>query len=340
MKQSARYVLVILIGFFVFWFICPGSYAQEKVTTLKFSNFFPATNRVSILMDQWCKEVDKRTNGRVKVTQFPGGTLTPPAQTYDGVVKGIADIGLSYASYTLGRFPLTEVIDLPLGFKTGYVGAKLVNEYYKKFKPKEFDEVKVLFFYASPPHMFFTKKSVNNLEDLKGLKIRSTGTSAKVVQALGGVPVAMPMSESYDSLSRGIAEGIVCPYEPMQGFKLAEVVSSCTPFGSAYSQAAFIVMNKEKWNGLPPDLQKIIEDIDVEWIDRKGRLWDELEKEGKEVFIQRGGKIIVLSKEEDLRWAKLLRPILDEYLKNMKAKGLPGEEALKFCTEYLKTHEK
>jgi TRAP-type C4-dicarboxylate transport system substrate-binding protein len=340
MKQSVRNVLVILIGLFLFWFICPGSYAQEKVITLKLSNFFPATNRISILMDQWCKEVDKRTNGRVKVTQFPGGTLTPPAQTYDGVVRGIADIGLSFASYTMGRFPLTEVIDLPLGYKTGYVGAKLANEYYKKFKPKEFDEVKVLFFHTSPPHTLFTKKAINNLEDLKGLKIRSTGTSAKVVQALGGAPVAMPMSESYDSLSRGIAEGIVCPFEPMKGFKLAEVVSSCTLYGSAFEQAAYVVMNKEKWNGLPPDIQKIIEKINKEWVENLGRLWDELNKEGKEVFIQRGGKIIVLSKEEDARWAKLLRPILDEYLKNMKAKGLPGEEALKFCTEYLKTHEK
>jgi TRAP-type C4-dicarboxylate transport system substrate-binding protein len=340
MRKSVCNVWVILIGLSIFCSGAPESYAQERVTTLKFSNFFPATNRISILMDEWCKEVDQRTNGKVKVTQFPGGTLTPPAQTYDGVARGIADIGLSFASYTMGRFPLTEVIDLPLGYKSGYVGAKLVNEYYKKFKPKEFDEVKVLFFHTSPPHTLFTKKAVKNLEDLKGLKIRSTGTSAKVVQALGGAPVAMPMSESYDSLSRGIAEGIVCPFEPMKGFKLAEVVNSCTQYGSAFAQAAYVVMNKEKWNALPPDIQKIIEKINLEWIEKLGKLWDELNKEGKEVFIQRGGKIIMLSKEEDARWAKLLRPILDEYVKNMKAKGLPGEEALKFCVEYLKTHEK
>ena len=340
MKKLAGKILVLFISFFIFWFTCPGSDAQEKVIMLNLSNMYPPENKNSIIMDQWCKEVDKRTSGRVKVTQFPGGTLTPPAQTYDGVAKGIADIGASFASYTKGRFPLTEVIDLPLGYRSGYVGTKMANEYYKKFKPKEFDEVKVLFLNTSPPHMLFAKKTVNNLEDVRGLKIRSTGTSAKVVQALGGTPVAMPMSDAYDSLSRGIAEGIVCPYEPMKGWKLAEVVSSCTEYGAAYVNTAFVVMNKNKWNALPADIQKMIEEINAEWVEKQGRLWDEINKEGKEVFIQRGGKVIVLSKEENTRWADRLRPILDEYVKEMKSKGLPSDEALRFCIDYLKTHQK
>ena len=332
--------MVLGFLFFSLWFACLPNYAQEKAITLNLSNMYPPDNRNSILMDQWCKEVDKRTGGRVKVTQFPGGTLTPPAQTYAGVIKGVADIGASFASYTKGRFPLTEVVDLPLGFKSGYVGTKMGNEYYKKFKPKEFDEVKVLFFNTSPPHMLFAKKAVNNLEDLKGLKIRSTGTSALVVQALGGAPVAMPMGEAYDSLSKGVVQGIVCPYEPMKGWKLAEVVSSCTQYDSAYANTAYVVMNKSKWNALPADIQKIIEEINEEWVEKQGRLWDELNGEGREVFIQRGGKIIMLSKEENTRWADRLRPILDNYVKEMKSKGLPGDEALRFCIEYLKTHQK
>jgi TRAP-type C4-dicarboxylate transport system substrate-binding protein len=232
------------------------------------------------------------------------------------------------------------VLDLPLGYKSGYVGAKLANEYHKKFKPKEFDEVKVLFLTTSPPHMLFAKKPVNNLDDLKGLKIRSTGTSAKVVQALGGAPVAMPMSEAYDALSKGVVQGIIGPYEPMKGFKLAEVVSDSTEYGSAYLNTNYVVMNKDKWNGLPADIQKIIGGIDEEWIEKMGRLWDELDKEGKEVFIQKGGKVIMLSKEENARWSERLRPILDDYVKDMKSKGLPGDEALKFCVDFLKTHQK
>jgi TRAP-type C4-dicarboxylate transport system substrate-binding protein len=338
--KGMAWLVVIAFVFVMLGLVSPPIYAQEKVVTLNLSNFFPPENKISVAMDQWCKEVEKRTNGRVKVTQFAGGTLTPPGQTYAGVIKGVADLGLSFFSYTMGRFPLTEVLDLPLGYKSGYVGAKLANEYYKKFKPKELDEVKVLFLTTSPPHMLFAKKPVKNLEDLKGLKIRSTGTSAKVVQALGGAPVAMPMSEAYDALSKGVVQGIIGPYEPMKGFKLAEVVSDSTEYGTAYVGSNYVVMNKNKWNGLPVDIQKIIEKIDEEWIEKMGRLWDELDKEGKDVFLRKGGKAVVLSKEENARWGERLRPILDDYVKDMKSKGLPGDEALKFCVDFLKTHQK
>jgi len=216
----------------------------------------------------------------------------------------------------------------------------MVNEYYKKFKPKEFDDVKVLYLYTTQPHKLFTKKPVHNLEDLKGLKIRTTGTTAPITKALGGIPVAMPITEAYDSLSKGVVQGIAITYEPMKGWKLAEVVNYCTEYSSAYTHAYFVVMNKDKWNGLPVDIQKIIEKINEEWVENFGPLWDDLENEGKEVFIQKGGKIITLSKEEDTRWKDRLRPLLDEYVKDMKSKGLPGEEALKFCIEYLKTHQK
>jgi TRAP-type C4-dicarboxylate transport system substrate-binding protein len=334
------WMMVVVVGFVYLGFACPPINAQEKVITLNFSNMFPPDNRITIAIDQWCKDVEKRTNGRVKVTQFTGSTLTPPAQTYAGIIKGIADIGLSFGSYTKGRFPLSEVIDLPLGYRSGYVGAKLANEYYKKFKPKEFDEVKVLFFTTSPPHMLFAKKPISNLEDLKGLKIRSTGTSAQVVQALGAAPVSMPMGEAYDALSKGVVQGIIGPYEPMKGWKLAEVVNHSIEYGTAYVNANYIAMNKDKWNGLPPDIQKIIEGMSDEWIEKMGKLWDDADREGKDVFLQKGGKVVVLSKEENARWAERLRPILDDYVKETKSKGLPGEEALKFCLDYLKAQQK
>ena len=150
---------------------------------LKYTNFFPAPHANSIIADQWCKEGGERTNGRVKITYFPGATLTPANQTYDSVVKGIADIGLSVQAYTRGKFPLTEVIDLPLAYNSGYVATKMVNEVYKKFQPKEYDETQVMYLHAHGPGILHTKKPVYKLEDLKGLKIRSTGLSAKVVQS-------------------------------------------------------------------------------------------------------------------------------------------------------------
>jgi len=100
----------------------------------------------------------------------------------------------------------------------------------------------------------------------------------------------------------------------------------------------YVVMNKSKWNSLPPDIQRIIESINDEWIERQGKTWDEIDASGKVFLLKRGNKIIVLSKEESERWAKAVRPLLDEYVTNAKAKGLPGEEALKFCLDYLKTH--
>ncbi len=332
-------MVFLSVALLLVWAWLLPSPVQAQVS-LKLANFFPPDQKISVAMDQWCKEVEKRTNGRVKVTQFAGGTLTPATQTYISVTRGVADIGLSFCSYTMGRFPLFEVIDLPLGYKSGYWGTKLANEFYRKFKPKEFDDVKVLFFTTSPPHMLFAKKPIRNLQDMKGLKIRSTGTSAKVVQALGGAPVAMPMSEAYDALSKGVAQGVICPYEAMRGFRLAEVVENSAEYGSAYVNANYVVMNKDKWNALSPADQKTIEAINNEWIEKMGKLWDDLDKDGKNYFVQKGGKVTVLSKEENAQWSAKLRPILDEYVKAMKAKNLPGDEALKFCQDYLRANQK
>ncbi len=315
--------------------------AQDKVVALKYSNFFPAPHANSVIADQWCKEVEKRTNGRVKVAYYPGATLTPATQTYDSVVKGIADIGLSCQAYTRGKFPLTEVIDLPLAYKSGYVATEMINEFYKKFQPKEYDETQVMYLHAHGPGILHTKKPVNRLEDVKGLKIRSTGLSAKVTQALGGAPVGMPMTESYDALSKGVADGILCPDEALKGFRLAEVTAYTTEsYGSAYSTAFFVVMNKTKWNALPKDIQAVIQKINEEWIEKQGKIWDDIDKEGKTFAIQQGMKYIPLSAGENARWAKAVLPILDEFVAAAKAKGLPGEEALKFCLDYLKANQK
>jgi TRAP-type C4-dicarboxylate transport system substrate-binding protein len=314
--------------------------AQTKPIELTYSIFFPAPHKNTVLATQWGEEIAKRTNGRVKVTMFPGGTLTPAAQCYDGVVKGLSDVGMSVLGYTAGKFPLTEVIDLPLGYKSGLAATKLINAYYRKFQPKEFNDVQVMYFHAHGPGILHTKKAVEKLEDLKGMKIVCHGLSAKVVGSLGGTPVAMPMPDRYDALQKGVAEGAVHPIEANKGWKMGEVVNFTTLcYGSAYSTGFFVVMNKDKWKSLPPDVQKIIEEINQEWIEKTGKGWDEIDKEGTDVTLARGNKIIPLSDAENARWAKAVRPILDEYVAKTKEKGLPGEEALKFCLEELKKYQ-
>jgi TRAP-type transport system periplasmic protein len=311
--------------------------AQTKPIELTYSIFFPAPHRNTVLADAWAKEIGQRTQGRVKITIFPGGTLTPPDKCYDGVVKGISDIGMSVMGYTRGRFPLTEVIDLPLGYPSGLAATRLINRYFQKFQPREFDEVKILYFHAHGPGILHTKKPVEKLEDLKGMRIRSTGLSSKVVSALGGVPVAMPMGETYDALKRGMVDGSMAPPESLEGWKWGEVVKYTTlSYGAAYSTGFFVAMNKQKWNGLPEEIRKTVEEVNAEWIDKTGRAWDEIEKSGIEFTQKLGNRIISLSAEEQKRWAEAVQPILQDYVNAMKPKGLPGEEALAFCRETLK----
>jgi TRAP-type transport system periplasmic protein len=333
MKKSKLVSLTVLF-LVALSFIVSSAFAQIK---LNYSIFFPAPHKNSVLAKEWGEEVAKRTNGKVQVTMFYGGTLTPADKCYDGVVKGISDIGMSVPSYTMGKFPLSEVVDLPLGSKTAAIATRLVNDYYNKFKPKEFDEVKILYFHAHGPAFIHTKTPVSKLEDLKGMKIRGTGTTTKVVAGLGATPVAMPMGDSYDAISRGVVEGIVCPMEALQGWKLGEVIKSTTQaYSASYNMLFFVAMNKAKWNALPSDIQKTIEQINEEWIEKHGKGWDEIDKGGTEFTLKLGNKIIPVSAEENAKWAKALQPMFDEYVREKKAKGLPAEDALKFVRERLK----
>lgn len=335
-RLSFAMVFGVATAFFITLMCC--STGHTKTVELTYSIFFPATHAHTILATEWAKEIEKRTKGAVKITMFPGATLTPAAQCYDGVVKGISDIGMSVLSYTKGRFPLTEVIDLPLGYKSGIQATRLANAFYEKFKPKELDDVKIMYLHAHGPGILHTtKKPVEKLEDLKGMKIRCTGTSTKVAAALGATAVAMPQTETYDALQKGVAEGLLSPIETLKGWRFAEVVKYTTEnFGSAYTIAFFVAMNKKKWESLPKDVQNVIEQINKEWIEKTGQTWDQADKIGKEYTLSKGNKVLSLSKDEDELWAKKVHPLLDDYVAAMKDKGLPGDQALAFCLEWLK----
>jgi len=336
MKHWKLVALVLCLS--IIGFASSPALAQIK---LNYSIFFAAPHKNAVLSTEWAKEIEKRTNGKVQITMFYGGTLTPGDKCYDGVVKGISDIGFSVLAYTRGKFPLTEAQDLPLGMKTGLVATKVINDYYKKFKPKEFDEVKVMYLHGHGPGIIHSKKEITKLEDLKGMKIRCTGMAAKIAGALGATPVAMPMGETYDALSRGVVEASMAPQEALQGWKWGEIVKfTIEDWGASYSSGMFVVMNKDKWNSLPPDVQKIIEQVNEEYIEKQGKTWDEIEKAGRDYTIKLGNKIISLSPDENLRWEKAVKPLLDEYKKNMKDKGLPGDEVLSFYLQTIYKYQK
>jgi TRAP-type transport system periplasmic protein len=342
MKMSSVSKVLVLAMFLSLLVIPIQGQAQDKVITLKVANWFPIAHKQSPLLESWCKEVEKRTNGRVKVNYYPGGTLVPAVQAYDATTKGISDVGNHVLGYTVGRFPLTEVLDLPLGYPNNTVPTKLANAFYAKFKPKEFNDVKILWFHAQAPGIIHTKtKPINKLEDLKGMKMRTYGSNAKLMSLLGGTPVAMPMTDVYDALSRGVAEGLMCAYEATEGFRFGDQLKYSTEnFATSYTAVFVIVMNKDKWNSLPPDIQKIIDNLSPEYIEKYATMWDDIEKSGKAYLVKRGNKIISLSKEEEAKWVAKAQPIFDDYVKRMKEKGLPGDEALKFAVDYLKPFRK
>jgi TRAP-type C4-dicarboxylate transport system substrate-binding protein len=331
-------LLALLAGTVLALALFPAGAAAAPVE-LNYAIFFPATHGHTLLATEWAKEVEKRTNGAVKVNIFAGATLMPADQTYDGVVKGIADIGMSVLSYSKGRFPLTEVLDLPLGYTSGLQATRLANAYYRKFQPKELADVRIMYLMAHGPGILHTKKPVEKLEDLAGMKIRGTGTSARIVAALGATPVAMPQNEAYDALQKGVVEGLVSPIETLKGWKYAEVVKYTTrDLGASYSVGFFVAMNRAKWDALPQEAQAAIAAVNAEWVDKVGKAWDDFDKAGTEFALSKGVKIIELPKAEDARWAELVKPMLGDYVAAAKGKGLPGEEALAFVLDWLKAN--
>jgi TRAP-type C4-dicarboxylate transport system substrate-binding protein len=317
--------------------------AQEKTVLLKVTNFLPPGHMASLAFDQWGKDLEKATNGKVKVRIYHAATLAPAVQQYDAVVKGIADVGNHVLGYTMNRFPLSEVLDLPLGFPSAAVVAKMYQDYYTKMKPKEFDDIKVLWFHGQGPGYVNTRnKPVEKMEDLKGMKMRCYGGNARFLQALGGTPVAMPMGEVYDALSRGMVDGILSSLESLESYRTGEHLKYETQNKkTAYGACFLVAMNKKTWNSLAPDVQKIVDRLSEEQYDKFGKAWNQGDEKGKAFLDKRGVKFISLTPQEEQRWVdKGAKPLFDDYVKRMKEKNLPGDKALDTVLTFLKPYQK
>ena len=332
-----RYFGIVCLVVFMFCMTLLPVQAEE--IKLRYSNMYPPPHPFTKMMEDWGKEIDAKTQGRVKITLFSGGTLTPPMQTYDGTVKGIADMGTALLAYSPGRFPLSEVLTLPLGYNSGYQATKAANAYYKKFMPKEFDDVQVMYFHVSPPGFIMTAKPIASTEDLKGLRIRANTEVADIVKALGGAPVTMPITETYDSVKKGLLDGLLFPVEAMKGWKMNEVVTCVLESkATSYGTSLYVVMNKDKWKSISKEDQAVIEKINEEMIEKQGKAWDTATQIAKEESIQKGVKFVAVSAADDAKNLEKVSPIIDKYVADTKAKGLPGDEALKFVQDYLKAN--
>ena len=340
MKKCFGLTCIIAIMVVAFCVTSIPLHAQEKVTKLRLSSFWPSMHPLTKLLDQWGKDVTQATQGRIVITVFASSTLSPPMQVYDNTVKGIVDVGTTLLAYAPGRLPLSEVLQQPLGYRNAYQATKMANEYYKKFKPKEFDDVKVMFLHGAAPGFIFTKKPVQSTADIKGLRIKANAENADIVKNLGASPVTMPVTETYDGLSRGLVDGCLFPLEALQGFKIGEVVKTVIEnYGMSYMTSIYVIMNKDKWNAISPADQKAIEKVNEEYIEKFGKTWVALDAKAVEFAKSKGVTFVAVSKEDEIATAKKMKPILDDYVKMTKSKGLPGDEALKFCQDYLKKNQ-
>jgi TRAP-type C4-dicarboxylate transport system substrate-binding protein len=302
----------------------------KEVIQLSYSIFFPPAHIQCITATNWAQEIEKRSQGRVKITIYPAGSLTKADQCYEGVVKGISDMGMSCFAYTRGRFPLLEGLDLPLGYPNGALATRVANEMIQKYKPAEIADTHVLYVHAHGPGILASKKAVRTLDDLKGLKIRATGLSAKIVESLGGTPIAMSQPETYEALSKGVVEATLCPIETLKGWKQGEAIQYVVDSSAiGYTTAMFVVMNQDKWNKLPPDLQQVFTAVSQEWIAKHGAAWDQADKDGREFVTQLKREFIALPVAEQQRWKAAVKPILDGYVSQAKTKNLPGDAMLK-----------
>ncbi|OPL16495.1 MAG: C4-dicarboxylate ABC transporter substrate-binding protein [delta proteobacterium MLS_D] len=339
-RQLSKITCTVFAAAAIMLWLAAAGPAEAKIT-LNYSVFFPAAHGQAKAAAAWAEEIEKRTDGEVTINLFPGGTLTNARQCYDGVVQGISDLGMSCFAYTPGRFPVMEALDLPVGYPDGTTATRVANEFLNIMQPDELKDVKVLYIHAHGPGLLHTKKPVRTLEEIRGMKIRSTGLSEKVTRALGAVPVGMSQGEAYEALQKGVVEGTFTPIETLKGWKQAEVVkytTECTSIG--YTTAMFVVMNNNKWNSLPADIQKIFDDVSVEWIDRHGAVWDEEDDAGREYTLELGNEIITLSPEESERWVAAVKPILEDYAISSEEKGVPGRKALEELQALLEKHMK
>ncbi len=302
---------------------------KDKTVKLTYSIFFPPTHIQCQTAQSWADEIKTRSGGSIDITLYPAGTLTKAPQCYEGVVNGTSDIGMSCFAYTRGRFPLMEGVDLPLGYPSGLAATRCATAMAQQFKPKELDDVHLLYIHAHGPGILASKKPVNKLADMKGLRVRATGLSAKIVQNLGATPVAMSQPETYESLQKGVVDATLCPVETLKGWKQGEVIESVTDTSIiGYTTSMFVVMNKASWAKLSADQQKIVTDVSAEWVDKHGHAWDKADEEGRAFIAELGRKTIALDAGQQQQWKDSVKPILEEYVTKTKEKELPGGELL------------
>ena len=242
-------------------------------TTLTYANFPPAKTFPSVQMERWKTEVEARTGGELAVQTFPGSTLLGAKNMLRGVQTGQADIGCISLAYYPRVFPLMSVVNLPVAFTSTEAASLTMWDLFTKYQPKELAGVKVLTMFTSAPSQIMSKQPVRSLADLKGLELRASGTILQILANLGAQGVGMPMSQTPEALQKGVVKGLVSSFDVLMDFNFAEICRHETITNLPVYPFA-VIMNKTRWQSLPADVKKVLNDLGREQAAWTGRYLD------------------------------------------------------------------
>jgi TRAP-type C4-dicarboxylate transport system substrate-binding protein len=324
-----------------------GGEQKEPLKTYEFSlaHMWPATHVVETVIAQgWANAVEEATDGQVKIVSYPAATLLTGPETYEGVIQGVADIGIGVYSYSRGRFPVIEAFLLPgISYNNSKAASYAAHEGLKALNPKEIQDVKYFFTFSTGPGYMVMDRPVRQMSDIKGVEIGVTsGPRVDAVQALGGTGINVPMPQFYENLQTGIIKGGVFPLEVMQGYRLSEVTGDyITDIPFLYSQMFFAVMNKETFAALPAELQKKVNEATQKFYDEKiPGLFDEINQKGWEYHKQQKPSVEIykLAPEEEAKWLEKIEPIIQGYEKSLVDRGLEGHKIMKTVRDMVKKY--
>ncbi len=306
----------------------------QEVVTLKISHFLPAgAPTQQKVLEPWCETLKKESNGRIGCQFYPamqlGGT---PSQLADQVKNGVADVVWTAPGYSAGRFPRIEAFELPFVVTDAKSGSIALWKYYEKYAKEEFAAYHVLAFHVDGGQAVHTSThAVVSVDDFKGLKLRtSTRLGARILTALGGTPVAMPPSQLTESISKGVVDGALGAWELVAPLKLDEVTKfhAQPPKGKPFVSATIlmVLMNKEKYEGLPADLKALIDKTTgLAMSTRLGEVFVAETERGRNIVLSHGGSINEFTPEMIAAMKAATADVEAEWIKQVAGKGVDGK---------------
>ncbi|HEY7246287.1 MAG TPA: TRAP transporter substrate-binding protein [Xanthobacteraceae bacterium] len=305
-----------------------GRVAGAQPIELKLAYFVGDQHAMSQWLIKWANNLEKDSGGRIAVKRFPGSQMGPVQQHYDFVRTGQADVAWFLHGATPGRFPLTELVQLPYLVGSAEIGTKVLNdaELRSKFLDAEHKGVKVLLLLTHQPgNVHTTKRPIRTVEDMKGLRIRfASPTIRDFIAALGGTPVGVLPTEQVEQLQKGTIDGVFIDYGGAGiAFKMGGVLKYSTEMYS-YVSSFGVAMSPDFWNRLPPDLQALVTKSMTGVEKEVGEAWDGLDIPGKKAIMDGGGEAIRLSPEENARFRKIGAEVAQAKVHDLESKGVPA----------------